>query len=48
MKHLNKHASALNNNLDLIKRTAHDTFEQFKYASLDFTIDELVDKLRGK
>ena len=48
LKHLNKHAGALNNNLELIKRKAHDTFEQFKYAGIDFTLDELVDKLRGK
>ncbi len=48
LKHLNKQASALNNNLELIKRKAHDTFEQFKYSGLDFTLDELLDKLKGK
>jgi site-specific recombinase XerD len=48
LKHLNKQSAALNNNLDLIRRKANDLFDQFKYSGIDFTLDELVDKLRGK
>lgn len=38
----------MNNNLELIKRKAHDLFDQFKFSGIDFTLDELVDKLRAK
>jgi site-specific recombinase XerD len=48
VRHLNKQSAAVNNNLELIKRKAHDLFDEFKFAGLDFTLDEMVDKLRGK
>ncbi|HTE25388.1 site-specific integrase [Flavitalea sp.] len=48
LKHLNKQSAALNNNLELIKRKANDLFDQFKFSGGEFTLDELVDKLRGR
>jgi site-specific recombinase XerD len=48
LKRLNKQAGAFNANLDLIQRKAYEVFEQLKYSGLDFTLDELVDKIKGK
>lgn len=43
-----KENKPVNANLDLIQRKAFETFDQLKYADEPFTIDELVDKLKGK
>jgi site-specific recombinase XerD len=45
---LNKHAIAINANLDLVQRKTFETFESLKYSGIVFTIDELVDKIKGK
>jgi hypothetical protein len=45
---LNKTCGAINDNLDLIQRKAHEDFQQLKYAGTAFTIDELVSKIRGE
>jgi hypothetical protein len=44
----NKKAGTINNNLDLIQRKAHQAFEQLKYSTDSFSIDELVDQIKGK
>ena len=43
-----KGAKAINNNLDLIRRKATHVFDQMRYSGEFFTIDELVDKIKGK
>ncbi|WP_162303937.1 site-specific integrase [Paracnuella aquatica] len=48
VKKVNNLAGALNRNLDIIHRKAYDAFEGFHYNGLDFTIDELVEKIKGK
>jgi site-specific recombinase XerD len=45
---LNKQANNVNDNLDHIVRTAYEAFNALKYSGLDFTIDELVSKLKGE
>lgn len=40
--------SAVNTNLDLIQRKAYETFDALKYQNEPFTIDELMDKMKGK
>jgi hypothetical protein len=41
-------AAAINQNLELIKRQALNQFDQLKFSTEPFTIDELVNKLKGK
>lgn len=41
-------AAATNRNLDLICRKANDAFDEMKYSGVGFTIDELVDRIRGR
>ncbi len=41
-------AAAINRNLELIKRQALNQFDQLKFSTEPFTIDELVNKLKGK
>ncbi|MBL7744573.1 MAG: phage integrase SAM-like domain-containing protein [Chitinophagaceae bacterium] len=41
-------AKTLNQNLSLILRKAIDAFDELKFSGIQFTIDELVDKIRGK
>jgi site-specific recombinase XerD len=43
-----KTASTLNKNLDLIIHRAHQAFDNLRFSGNSFTIDELVDKLKGK
>jgi site-specific recombinase XerD len=45
---LNRYSNTVNSNLDLIQRKAFEVFEILKYSGLVFTIDELVDKIKGK
>lgn len=45
---LDKYSNAVNENLDLIQRKTFETFEHLKYNAVIFTIDELVDKIKGK
>src|SRR5688500_9737516 len=45
---LNKTCAAINDNLDLIQRKAYEVFEGLKYSGLQFTIDELVSKIKGE
>jgi hypothetical protein len=45
---LDKYSNAVNENLDLIQRKTFETFEHLKYNVVIFTIDELVDKIKGK
>jgi site-specific recombinase XerD len=41
-------AAALNQNLELIHRKANHAFDGLKFAGNDFTIDELIDRIKGK
>src|SRR5262245_35623225 len=41
-------AISVNQNLDLIKRKAIFAFDELKFTGNVFTIDELVDKIKGK
>lgn len=43
-----KDASIINQNLELIQRKALNVFDAFRYSASNFTIDELVDKIKGK
>ena len=43
-----KKAAAINQNLDLIFRKANHAFDELKFSGNTFTIDELVDKIKGK
>jgi site-specific recombinase XerD len=45
---LNKQSNIINDNLDHIQRSAYETFNQMKYSGINFTIDELVGKLKGE
>src|SRR5258705_12724495 len=42
-----KDFNLLNQNLDLILRKAIDAFDELKFSGNEFTIGELVDKIRG-
>ena len=44
---LNKASGAINDNLDLIQRKAFEVFEQMKYSGMQFTIYELVGRIKG-
>jgi hypothetical protein len=48
VKKADKASAGLNQNLDLILRKAGDAFDELKYSGDGFTIDELVDKVKGK
>ncbi len=39
---------AINQNLNLINRKAFECFESLKYSGSEFTMDELVNKIKGK
>jgi len=41
-------SGSLNQNLDLILRKATYSFDELKFSGNAFTIDELVDKIKGK
>lgn len=43
-----KRNQAFNSNLELIQRKAYQVFEEMCYSGVAFTIDELVDKIKGK
>jgi site-specific recombinase XerD len=45
---LDKYSNAVNENLDLIQRKTFEAFENLKYNGVVFTIDELVEKIKGK
>ena len=45
---VSKVSPAFNKNLDLIVHKAHQAFDELRFAGTVFTIDELVDKLKGK
>lgn len=45
---LNKLASSINDNLDLIQRKAFEQFEQLRLKEENFTIDELIDHIKFK
>lgn len=48
MKNSYPQAATINQNLELIKRQALNQFDQLKFSTQPFTIDELVNKLKGK
>jgi len=48
MTGLSKSAIAFNKNLDLIVQKANEVFQELRYAGPDFTMDELVNKIKGK
>lgn len=48
LKKGNRQFIPINQNLDLIIHKAHNVFEQLKFSGQTFTLDELVDKLKGK
>jgi site-specific recombinase XerD len=39
---------SFNKNLDIIARKANECFDELRFADAEFTIDELVDKVKGK
>jgi len=41
-------ANTLNQNLEIIVRKANHAFDEFKFSGESFTIDELVDRIKGK
>ena len=41
-------ATAINSNLDLILRKANHAFDELRFSGNGFTIDELIDKIKGK
>ena len=43
-----KGAKALNNNLELVRRKASHVFDQLRFSGEFFSIDDFVDKLKGK
>jgi site-specific recombinase XerD len=43
-----KNAVEVNRNLELINRKAHQVFDHLRFSDDPFTIDELVDKLKGR
>lgn len=45
---LEKLAKTINKNLDMIRQSAVNSFDEMKFSREDFTIDELVDKIRGR
>jgi Arm DNA-binding domain len=42
-----KSASSLNKNLEMILQSAKNSFDEMKFSRQIFTIDELVDKIKG-
>jgi len=47
MTGLSKSAIAFDKNLDLIVQKANEVFQELRYAGPDFTMDELVNKIKG-
>ena len=43
-----KATGAINRNLDIILRKANDAFDNLRFSDEPFSIDELVDKIKGK
>jgi site-specific recombinase XerD len=43
-----KEALAINRNLEIIRRKANDVFDSLRFSGEDFSIDELLNKLKGK
>jgi site-specific recombinase XerD len=43
-----KAASTINQNLELIYRKAMNCFDEFRFSGSPFSIDELIDKLKGR
>lgn len=43
-----KQNTGINKNLDLIERKAHEAFDKLKYSGEPFTIDELMNVVKGK
>jgi len=48
MDHTNTKSGVINQNLEQISYTARQAFDQLKFARTPFTIDELVDAIKGK
>jgi hypothetical protein len=48
MHDLGKDAISINNNLELIIRKANNAFDALRFSGEDFTIDELIAKLKGQ
>jgi len=48
VKKADKEADSLNQNRELIWRKATHTFDELKFSGEAFTIDEQVDKIKGK
>ncbi len=47
-KVLGKDAKEINRNLENILRKANNVFDSFRFSGEDFSIDELINKLKGK
>lgn len=45
---LEKSAKTINKNLDMIRQSAINSFDEMKFSRDAFTIDELVDKMKGR
>jgi hypothetical protein len=43
-----KHATTINQNVDMIGHQAVNRFDELKFSGKSFTIDDLVNKLKGK
>jgi hypothetical protein len=48
LKNTDRQFIAINQNLEHIIHKAHHAFEELKFSGHQFTLDELVDKLKGK
>ena len=48
LHNIGKDAALINKNLELIFRKANNAFDALRFSEEDFTIDELVDKIKGK
>ncbi len=45
---MEKQAGTINKNLEMILQSAKNSFDEMRFSRQAFTIDELVDKIKGK
>lgn len=48
LHNIGKEAATVNKNLDHILRKANDAFDALRFGNEEFSIDELIDKIKGK
>ncbi len=48
LHNIGKAAATVNKNLDHIRRKANDVFDALRFSDEEFSIDEFVDKIKGK